>query len=319
MVTPPRYLVSHHVHRWHNLLVPTPGKVELEHRGTGDRRSVDEGLWEVLAHAARRPAAEEELVLALAGRRIEGRLAVRELIEARFLVEPQRDFWSDYVPVPGGEPPDLARDRLRWSRDVLDPHRLWLYPTWLGFTIMQWPPDMWAMQTLFHELRPDVVIETGLFRGGSAIFYASILELLGAGRVISVERRVQPEVRAALAAHPLGGRITIVEGSSIDPAVVAHVAELARGPGPRVVALDSDHGTAHVRTELEAYAPLVDARGKLVVFDTSMSLCPRHQVSNPHLAVRAFLAAHPEWRISPWAGASFVSLNEDGILERLPG
>jgi cephalosporin hydroxylase len=73
-----------------------------------------------------------------------------------------------------------------------------------------------------------------------------------------------------------------------------------------------------VTAELEAYAPLVDAAGKIVVFDTSMSLCPRHASSNPHRAVQAFLAAHPDWRISPWAGSPLVSCAEDGVLERLP-
>ncbi len=82
--------------------------------------------------------------------------------------------------------------------------------------------------------------------------------------------------------------------------------------------LDSDHSTTHVGAELEAWSPLVDEAGKLVVMDTSMSLCAAHEASNPHLAVRAFLAAHAEWRVSPAAGAAFVSLAEDGILERIP-
>lgn len=306
-----RYLVSHLVHRHHNLLVPTPGRVELEHLGTGEQRAVSEPAWSTLVAAARRPATEEELAAAVG----EGSL-VRALIEARFLVEREHDFWSNYVPDPGPSPP-LPRGRLAWSRDVIEPHRLWLYPKWLGFQVLQWPPDLIWMQMLLHELRPEVLIETGLMRGGGAIFYASIFELLGAGEVISVELRVDREVRAAIAAHPLGRRVSVIEGSSVDGHVVSEVT--ARVAGRRaVVVLDSDHSTEHVRAELEAYSSLVDASGLLVVCDTSMSLSPAHASSNPHLAVRAFLQAHAEWRISPWAGAAFVSCAEDGILERLP-
>jgi cephalosporin hydroxylase len=307
----PRYLISHLVQRHHNLRVPTPGRVELEHRGTGERRAVAEPLWSALAHAARRPASFEELAVAAGEPE-----AVRALIAARFLVPPARDYWSDYVDDLGATP-TLPRGRLAWSRDVIEPHRLWLYPTWLGFPVLQWPPDLVWMQMLLAEVRPAVLVETGLLAGGSAVFYASIFELLGGGEVISVELRVDAAVRAALAAHPLGRRITVVDGDSVDPAVVAEVT--ARVAGRRaLVVLDSDHAAAHVRAELEAYAVLVDASSKLVVCDTSLSLCPAHVESNPHVAVRAFLEAHPEWRISPWAGAAFVSCAEDGILERLP-
>jgi cephalosporin hydroxylase len=307
-----RFLVSHLVQRFHNLLVPTPGRVELEHRGTGARRTVDEPLWTAIVNAARRPATEAEIVAA-AGSPAE----VRGLVEARFLVDRERDFWSDYVPELDPAPPDLPRDRLSWARDVIDPHRLWLYPTWLGFPVLQWPPDLFWMQMMLAEVRPDCLVETGLMRGGSAIFYASVFELLGAGEVISVELRVDRDVRAAVAAHPLGRRVTVIEGSSVDASVVARVA--ARVAGRRaVVVLDSDHSTEHVRAELETYAPLVGGDGKIVVFDTSLSLCARHAASNPHRAVRAFLTNHADWRISPWAGASFVSCAEDGILERLP-
>jgi cephalosporin hydroxylase len=306
-----KYLVSHLVHRFHNLLVPTPGRVELEHRGTGERRAVDEAAWAAIERAARRPATEEELAAAAGDAAL-----ARALIEARFLCPRERDFWSDYQPAPD-PPAPLPRGRLAWSRDVIEPHRLWLYPTWLGFPVLQWPPDLVLLQMLLHEVRPELVVETGLFRGGGAIFCASVLELLGAGEVISVERRLDPDVRARVAAHPLGRRVTIVDGSSIDPGVVARVA--ARAAGRRVVVvLDSDHATEHVAAELAAYAPLVDAAGKIVVCDTSLSLVAGHEGSNPHLAVRAFLAGNPGWRISPWAGAGFVTCAEDGILERLP-
>lgn len=317
-----RYLVSHHVHRWHNLLVPDRDRVTLAHRGTGAQRTLDVRAWSALLDVTRRPASEDACISAFVSAGMTPTAAadeVRALVDANWLVDRVADAdLATFDPGPPSTPADLARDRRRWSRDAIDTHSLWLYPQWLGFPILQLPSDLVWMQMLLAELRPDVLVETGVFRGGSAIFYASIFELLGHGRVIAVESRLEPEVRDAIAAHPLGARITLIEGDSTDPGSVARITELAGGPGNHVVALDSDHSAAHVRAELEAYAPLVDTRGKLVVFDTSMQLSSRWADDNPHHAVRAFLAAHPEWRISPWAGASFVTAAENGILERLP-
>ena len=322
----PRYLVSHLVYPWHNLLVPTPGRVELAHRGGSARRTLAEPLWRALGELAARPCDEAALVAGLLARGVAtaevAAREVREMIEARYLVEPLRDFWSDHVGTLGGAgdgaTPELARDRLRWSRDVIDPHGLWMYPRWLGLPVLQTPEDLVLLQMLMAELRPRFVIETGRFRGGGALFLASMCELLGVGQVISLELRGDPAVRMALEAHALGRRITLLDGDSAAPDLVARVADLVGGPGPHLVILDSDHARAHVGAELEAYAPLCTGSGKLMVCDTSMSLCARFADDNPHQAVRDFLGAQPEWRISPWAAAGFVTCAEDGILERLP-
>lgn len=325
-LSPPRYLLSHLVHPWHNLLVPTPGRVELAHRGGSPRRTLAAPLWQALGELAARPCDEAALVAGLLARGVAtaevAAREVRELIELRYLVEPLHDFWSDHVGDLAGAAaaaaPELARDRLRWSRDVIDPHGLWMYPRWLGLPVLQTPEDLVLLQMLMAELRPRFVIETGRFRGGGALFLASMCELLGVGQVISLELRGDPAVRAALEAHALGRRITLLDGDSAAPELVARVAELVGGSGPHLVILDSDHARAHVRAELAAYAPLCSGTGKLVVCDTSMSLCARFADDNPHQAVRDFLSAQPEWRISPWAAAGFVTCAEDGILERLP-
>lgn len=319
----PLFIVSHHVHRFHNLLVPEPGRITLAHRRKGAHRTFDARAWGAISDATRRPATEGACVAALVAAGSDQASAaaeVRALVDGGWLVERAADLGdlSSLDLGPPAAPEDLARDRLRWSRDALDTHALWLYPRWLGFPLLQLPEDLIWMQMLLAELRPAFVIETGVLHGGSAIFYASILALLGRGRVIAVEARLDPRVRAAIAAHPLGERITLLEGDSKDPAIVAQVSALVGGPGGHLVALDADHSATHVRAELEAYAPLVGPGGKLVVFDTSMVLASRWKDDNPHQAVRAFLAAHAEWRVSPWAGASFVTAAEDGILERLP-
>src|SRR5215468_323956 len=224
-----RYLVAHQVYRWHNLLVPEVDRVTLAHRGTGARRTVETRAWDALCRTARRPASEAECVAALVGAGLDERAAAAEvaaLVGGGWLVEPAGDL-TDLAGVdlgPPAQPADLARDRLRWTRDALDTHGLWLYPRWLGFQVLQLPADLVGMQMLLAEVRPAFLVETGLFRGGGAIFYASIFELLGRGRVVAVEARLDPAVRDAIAAHPLGARIAIVEGSSIDPPVVARVA-----------------------------------------------------------------------------------------------
>lgn len=315
------FLISHHVHRWHNQNVPEVDRITLAHRGTSARRTVDAAGWRALQQAARRPATEEDCIAALEATGFDHTRAaaeIRALIDERWLVERADDVGQFPVLGPPAEESELARDRLRWSRDALDTHALWLYPTWLGFPVLQLPSDLIWMQMLLAEVRPRFLVETGLFRGGSAMFYASMFSLLGEGHVIAIEKAVDPAVREAIAAHPLGTRITIIEGDSADPAIVARVSAQIGGPGGHVIALDSDHSTAHVGAELAAYAPLVVGAGKLVVFDTSMQLAARWAGDNPHRAVRTFLAANPEFRISPWAGAAFVTAVEDGILERLP-
>lgn len=174
--------------------------------------------------------------------------------------------------------------------------------TWLGMPVIQLPEDLMTMQTVIHRVRPDVIVETGTAHGGSAIFYASMLELLGGGRVVSVDVEIRPHNRRAIEAHPLCGRVTLIEGSSTAPATASQVRDAIR-PGERVlVALDSNHTQAHVAQELEHYAPLVTPGSYLVVFDGVMRVLadapngkPDWATDNPLTAVDAFLARHPEF------------------------
>lgn len=134
----PLFLVSHHVHPWHNLLVVEPGRVTLAHRGTGARRTLALPAWQALVQVTRRPASEAACVAAITNTGMTATAAadeVRALIDERWLIERLADA-SDLATLDLGPPAsaaDLARDRLRWSRDALDTHALWLYPQWLGF------------------------------------------------------------------------------------------------------------------------------------------------------------------------------------------
>ena len=171
---------------------------------------------------------------------------------------------------------------------------------WMGRPIIQFPQDIIAMQEIIWSVKPDLIIETGVARGGSAVFYASMLQLLGGeGRVVAIDIDIRPDNRAAIEAHPMAGRITLLEGSSTSEAIVSRVGEMAKGARSVLVALDSNHTHAHVRDELAAYAPFVTNGSYLIVFDTVIEHMPEDFFpdrawrvgDNPHTAVTDFLAS----------------------------
>lgn len=152
--------------------------------------------------------------------------------------------------------------------------------TWLGRPIIQLPDDAFRLQELIFEVKPDVIVETGVAHGGSAILYASLCKLLGRGRVIGVEVDLRAHNRAALDAHPLRPLITLIDGSSIDPATIARVqAEIKPGESVMVL-LDSRHTKEHVLKELHAYSHLVTKGSYIVAMDGIM----RHLAGAPRSA-----------------------------------
>jgi cephalosporin hydroxylase len=174
--------------------------------------------------------------------------------------------------------------------------------TWMGVPVIQLPEDLMTMQAVIHRVRPDVIVETGTAHGGSAIFYASMLELLGGGRVVSVDVEIRPHNRRAIESHPLGNRVLLIEGSSIAAATARQVRDAIRSGARVLVALDSNHSRAHVAQELEHYAPLVTPGSYLIVFDGVMkdladapSGRAEWATDNPLAAMDEFLADHPEF------------------------
>jgi cephalosporin hydroxylase len=169
---------------------------------------------------------------------------------------------------------------------------------WMDRPVIQFPQDLVAMQEILWRVRPGLVIETGIAHGGSLIFYASILELIGSGNVVGVDIEIRPHNREAIEAHPMFRRIELIEGSSIDAGVVAQVRERAAGQQPVLVALDSNHTHDHVLAELRLYSPLVTPGSYLIVFDTIVEHMPPEFSGNrpwkpgdsPATAVRQFLA-----------------------------
>jgi cephalosporin hydroxylase len=139
--------------------------------------------------------------------------------------------------------------------------------TWMGRPIIQLPEDIVRMQELIYRVRPDVIVETGVAHGGSLIFYASLFEAMGKGRVIGIDIEIRPHNRQTIEEHPLSKRITLVEGSSIDPATVARVRHLIREDEVVLVVLDSNHTRDHVLAELKSYGTLVTPDSYVVVTD----------------------------------------------------
>lgn len=163
--------------------------------------------------------------------------------------------------------PEL-RTALQRAYALSMPYRYDYNWSWLGRPVIQRPEDLVAVQEIVWRTQPEVIVETGIAHGGSLIFSASLLALLGGAReVIGVDIDIRPHNRSAIEAHPLAGRIVMYEGSSIDPAIAAQVRERVAGRRTLVM-LDSNHAAAHVTGELELYAPLVGAGGYVIVFDT---------------------------------------------------
>jgi cephalosporin hydroxylase len=215
---------------------------------------------------------------------------------------PEEEFGSDKVNRINAYHNDVEFKKASadWIQLCFD--RKYVYNfTWWGRPIIQHPVDMIAMQEVIFDVKPDLIIETGIAHGGSLIYWASLLELLGEGRVVGVDVDIRIHNRRAIEAHPMFKRITLIEGSSVDPTVVSSIAEIAAQSRRVLVCLDSNHTRGHVLQELHAYAPLVTRGSYCVVFDTIVEFLPDtlmtnrpwKQGDNPHTAITDFLAEQP--------------------------
>jgi cephalosporin hydroxylase len=174
--------------------------------------------------------------------------------------------------------------------------------SWFGLPILQLPEDLLRLQEVVYELRPDVIVETGVFRGGSLLFHATLCQALGRGRVIGIDREIAAADREAISRHLLGSRITLLEGDSTDPGVVADVKRLAGAAESVLVILDSCHSKEHVARELECYSPFVTKGSYMIATDGIMrdlidvpGGMPAWKWDNPLEAATEFAACHPEF------------------------
>jgi cephalosporin hydroxylase len=177
---------------------------------------------------------------------------------------------------------------------------------WMGRPIIQYPQDIVALQEIIWQVQPDCIIETGIAHGGSIIFFASMLELLGNnGVVIALDIDIRKHNRTEIERHPMSKRITMIEGSSVDPTIARRVAMLASKQSRILVVLDSDHTHGHVLAELCLYAPLVSVGSYCVVFDGVIEDMAKGFYSdrnwgpgnNPKTAVNEFLKSNSQFVI----------------------
>jgi len=205
----------------------------------------------------------------------------------------------------------LDRAAVSRAHDVLYRSDAWTDATWLGAQALKNPLDLWVYQEIMAETRPELVVETGTYRGGSAFFLASICDLLGAGEVLSLD--IEP-VRDD---YPKHARITYVGGrSSTDPEVVAEVRARAEGKRTLVI-LDSDHSRAHVEAELAEYAPLVPVGGYVIVEDSNIGQIREDLLPGPLEAIEAFLGRTDAFEIDRSREKFLITFNPSGYLRRV--
>ncbi|WP_313484950.1 cephalosporin hydroxylase family protein [Stutzerimonas kunmingensis] len=178
-----------------------------------------------------------------------------------------------------GKDKDVQALSRIWSRES-NKHGYTYNFSWLGRPIIQYPQDILAMQELIWRIQPDLIIETGIAHGGSLIFSASMLELNAScggpqnAEVLGIDIDIRAHNREAIEAHPMFRRISMIQGSSIDEAIIAQVKAKAMGKDKVLIILDSNHTHDHVLAELEAYAPLTSIGSYCLVFDTLVEDMP---------------------------------------------
>jgi len=177
--------------------------------------------------------------------------------------------------------------------------------TWLGRPIIQFPQDIIATQELIWKVKPDLIVESGIAHGGSIIFSASMLELIGKGKVLGIDIDIRKHNREEIEKHPLFKRIIMIQGSSIDDQIAKKVYQYAKGKKSILVFLDSYHTKEHVLKELQLYSKLVRKGSYIIVFDTvvadmakdTFTNRPWNKKNNPKTAVMEFLKINKRFEI----------------------
>lgn len=230
-----------------------------------------------------------------------------------------------------GKDPEFQTRSRDWLEESMRKSYVYNF-SWMGRPIIQNPIDIMAMQEIIWEVKPDLIIETGIAHGGSLIFSASMLELNAAcggpsdAEVLGIDIDIRLHNRKAIEEHPMSKRITMIEGSSIAPEVIVQVKEKAKGKKRVLICMDSNHTHDHVLAELEAYAPLTSVGSYCVVFDTFVEDVPAdvfenrpwHPGNSPKTAVWEYLKTHPEFEIDKGIqNKLLITVAPDGYLKRI--
>lgn len=213
-----------------------------------------------------------------------------------------------------------------WAKESMDKEYVYNFE-WMGRPIIQFPQDILAMQELIWKVKPDLIIETGIAHGGSIIFSASMLELIGNdGLVVGIDIDIREHNRREIENHSMFKRIELLEGSSISQDVIAQVHALAEGRDTVMVILDSMHTHDHVLQELQAYSSLVSKNSYLIVLDTFVEDLPKGYFpdrswdvgNNPKTAVREFLKTNPEFEVDKAIeNKLMITVAPEGFLKKI--
>jgi cephalosporin hydroxylase len=235
----------------------------------------------------------------------------------------------------------LQANSVEWVRDTANKNYSYNF-SWMGRPIIQYPQDMIAMQEIIWEVKPDLIIGTGIAHGGSLIMNASLLAMLDyidaietrelidpnkpIRRVLGIDIDIREHNRKAIETHPMSNRIDMIEGSSIAPSVIKKVFDYAKNYKRILISLDSNHTHEHVLSELNAYASLTSKNSYCVVFDTIIEDMPDDMFpnrpwgrgDNPKTAVWEYLKTHPEFEIDKSIqNKLLITVAPDGYLKRV--
>jgi cephalosporin hydroxylase len=216
---------------------------------------------------------------------------------------------------------DVALQRLALDVVTHSDRHNWSYQwTWLGLPIIQMPPDIVATQEIIWKTKPQLIIETGVARGGSLILYASILELLGDGKVLGIDLEIRSHNRESIESHPLAKRIELIESDSLSPSLHDVLKVKTKGLDRVMVILDSNHTHEHVRRELELFSEFVTPGQYMIVADTMVEYIPEQEHrprpwgvgNNPATALRDFMNHDKRFRVDPVVNSKLLLTSSPG-------
>ncbi len=223
-----------------------------------------------------------------------------------------------------GNDKELRQKSLDWMLHA-DKYKYTYNYSWMGRPIIKYPNDILILQEMIWNLKPDYIVETGIAHGGSIIFSSSMLELLGHGEVIAVDIDIRQHNREEIEKHPMAKRITMIEGSSVDPMIVNSIKEKVKGKKV-LVCLDSNHTHEHVLEELRMYADMVNVGSYIVCPDTFVEYFPKGYCddrpwdvgNNPMTALIAFLKEDDRFIIDKDIDNKLmITEGFDGYLKRI--
>jgi len=228
-----------------------------------------------------------------------------------------------------GKDKDFQKKSLEWILHANQYKYVYNFK-WMGQPIIKFPADIIVQQEIMWKLKPDLIIETGIAHGGSILFSASMIEMMGVkGEVVAVDIDIREHNKKLIKEHPMYKNITMYEGSSIDPKIFEKVKNHTKNKKCIMVILDSSHTHEHVLEELKLYAPLVSLNSYCIVLDTFIEYLPKGYSSqhgkrswdvgnNPYTAMKTFLEKNNNFSVDKnLSNKGMITETIEGYLKRI--